>query len=88
MESVTRLFQMTLSDFSIEEIKKAFIFYMQHNNEMPTPADIYTIIKRGGKPPLDKSVYIRISKKSGEERTQEEWQYLDEYERFMINGDL
>lgn len=86
MEATVATFNLVLADYEFSRIKDAFAFYLRSNTEMPAPADIANIIERGNKPPFDKAVYVSISKKSGEERTREEWQYMREYERFMVTG--
>ena len=87
LESALATFQLVLSDFPFSKIKDAFAFYLKHNNEFPSPSDIAQIICRGNRPPLDKSVYVSISRKEAELRTPEEWGYMREYEEFSIRGD-
>ncbi len=86
--AANRMFQFVLEDYPIEKITEAFKYYFKISTEMPTPADIVSIITRGNRPPLDKSVYIRISKMDGEDRTQDQWDYLHEYEEFAMTGDI
>ena len=86
IESIIPMFNMVLGDFTFQQIESAFAFYLKHNTEMPAPADIANIITRGNKPPFEKSIYIAIGKKHPEERTSEDWQYMRDYERFMISG--
>lgn len=86
MKSVNSMFQLVLSDYNIEDIRRAFAYYLKHNTDLPAPADIVNIIERGDKPPLDKTVYVSISKKLAENRTKDEWQYMRDYEKFMITG--
>jgi len=80
------LFQMVLSDYSIDQIRAAFIRWLKTNSTFPAPADIANLIERNGKPPLDRAVYVSISKKPGDQRTAKDWQYLRDYEEFMIHG--
>lgn len=87
-EGVVSMFNMVLADYSIEQIYAAFKFYLKHNSEMPAPADIANIIERGNRPALDRSVYISISKKDGCDRTEDDWQYLRDYERFQQTGEM
>lgn len=86
MESVTKMFRFVLADYTYEQIQGALAYYAKHYTEMPAPADIATIIDRGGKPPFDKAVYIAISKKHAEDRDKDEWAYMRDYERFMLTG--
>jgi hypothetical protein len=87
LKSAAALFQLTLSDLPIDKIRDAFRFYLQNYTDMPTPADICNIVKRGNKPPLDRSVYVSISKKDPELRTSADWAYMREYEEFQIHGE-
>lgn len=86
LNNLNKLFQLVLADYSIEQIESALRYYMKHNTEMPAPADIATIIERGNKPPFERAVYVSITKKHAEDRTSAEWQYMRDYERFIISG--
>lgn len=86
LKNTASLFSMVLADFPINDITKAFTVHLQRSPEMPTPADICNIIRRGGKPPLDRSVYVSIGKKEAHLRTSEEWAYLREFEEDAIRG--
>lgn len=79
-ETVTELFHAMLGQYPAAQVLKAFELWLQRSQEFPTPADIIGIIKRKGKPPLSKEMFIAISKKSGEDRTKDDWQYLRDYE--------
>lgn len=90
-------FATTLSDFTLEQIEGAFKIWLQRSNVMPTPSDIYSLIKRNGAPPLDKSVYISLVQKrerttfkemygTFDALTNEEKKYIQDYEDFMISG--
>ena len=80
IESVNEVFHSTLSRFPAEYVLKAFTIWIERSQEFPTPADIITLIKRKGKPPLSREIYVGISKKDGEDRTAEDWQYMRDYE--------
>jgi hypothetical protein len=82
------MFLFVLADYPIEKIIDAFSFYAKTSSEFPAPADIANIIERGNKPPLDRSVYVSISKKEPDRRTSGEWAYLREYEDYAITGRL
>lgn len=86
IEAAIALHQMVLSDYSIDQIRPAFIRWLATNSTFPAPADIVSLIKRGGKPPLDRAVYVSISRKPGDQRTKADWQYIRDYEEFMIHG--
>lgn len=86
MESAGALFKLVLSDFPIDKIGEAFAYHLGHSAEMPTPADIVNIIRRGNKPPFERAVYVSISKKEPWDRSRDEWAYMREYEEFQIHG--
>lgn len=87
LENVVSIFTLVLADYPMEKIRQAFGYYLKFNDQMPTPSAIVNIIERGNKPPLERSVYIAISKKPAEEREKEDWQYLREYEKFAKTGE-
>ncbi len=87
MDAANKMFQFILADYPIDKISEAFKYYFSTNSEMPTPADIVGIIKRGKKPPLDKSVYIALSKKEEHQRSFEEDDYIREYEQLHCIGE-
>lgn len=78
--TVIELFHKILGKYPAEKVIRAFEIWLERSQEFPTPADIIGLIKRNGKPPLSKERYISISKKDGEDRTRDDWQYLREYE--------
>ena len=80
IESVNEVFHHVLGRFPADHVLKAFTIWVERSQEFPTPADIITIIKRKGKPPLSREMYIGICKKDGEVRTPEDWQYMRDYE--------
>jgi hypothetical protein len=86
VQNIRAAFALTLADQPIDKIEAAFRYHLKHYREFPVPADILHIVLRGNKPPFDKAVYVNVSKKPGEDRTPEDWQYLREYERFILSG--
>jgi hypothetical protein len=84
--AVTRVFHSTLANYPAEKVVKAFETWIARSEEFPTPAGIINLIKRNGKPPLSESTYIQISKKAGEDRTPEDWQYLRDYQAEQQDG--
>ena len=80
------MFQMVLAEYAIDRIKSAFLAHLKKSSNFPAPADIVSLIERGGKPPLDKAVYVSISKKPGDQRTSAEWEYIQDYERSQMDG--
>ena len=96
IKNTIKAFILTLAGFSMEQINSAFIAYLSDNSEMPTPSDIVKLIKRGNKPPLEKSVYIALCQKRertsffeagahGNCLTIDEEQYIRDYEAEMMN---
>ena len=84
LEALVSMFQMVLRDFTIDQIRQAFTLHLKRSNEMPAPADIASIIERGGKPPFERAVYVSLSRKAAEQRTSDEWTYMSEYEAYVI----
>ena len=84
LEALVSMFQMVLHDYAMPQIRQAFALHLKRSNEMPTPADIASIIERGGKPPLERAVYVSLSRKAAEQRTSDEWAYMREYESYAI----
>jgi hypothetical protein len=81
-----QMFNMCLHDYTAEQIKGAFLAWMKSNKQFPTPADIINLIERGNKPAFDRAVYTSISKKQPEDRIDEEWEYMKDFEKFQILG--
>ena len=85
------MFNMCLFDYTGEQIKQGFVAWMKGNKSFPTPMDIINLIERKGKPALDKSVYISLTKRKQEQPdflTRDEWQYLADYEHYAIHGEF
>lgn len=86
LESAIAMFRLVLADYPIGKIRTAFAVYFKRHSEFPAPADIVQIIERDGKPPLERAVYIAISKKQPEDRTSSDWAYAREYEKYAKTG--
>lgn len=75
--------------YPADKVAQALEIWMSRESTFPTPADIAGLIRRGGKPPLERAVYIRISKMEYADRTDEERRYMWEYEaEKMADGAL
>lgn len=85
-DNIRKAFRLTLSDYPIDKIADAFRYHLKISRDFPVPADIVTIIERGNKPPFDKAVYVALSRKYKEHLTTDEWQYMNDYERFIKSG--
>lgn len=79
-ETISSVFHMILGKLPAAKVLRAFEVWIQRSSEFPTPADIISLVKRNGAPPLEKAVYIAISRKDAEHRTPGDWRYLQEYE--------
>jgi len=86
LKSLVLLFQMTLADYNWQQVEGAFKVFVTRSNEMPTPFDVVDLIERGGKPPLERALYIGIQKKDACDRTSAEWDYMKDYEHFNLTG--
>jgi len=95
--NTVKLFRLVLAEFTIEEIRRAFVIHLKRSTQMPTPAEIVGLIQRDGRPPLDKSTYIALVQKrertteiysygTYDDLTREEKAYILEYEQFNIHG--
>lgn len=81
LSSITSAMLNDLVDFPAEKIMRAFKTHAQRSDEFPTTSNIIGLIKRNGKAPLSKEMFIAISKKDGGDRSPADWQYLREYQR-------
>lgn len=88
LKSIVKIFLKDLAAYPLDKILKAITLHAQRSQEFPTVADIVGLIKRGGRAPITKEVYIAISKKDGELRTPEEWKTLREYEAEQIQEEF
>lgn len=73
-------FQWLLSDYPISTIEAAFRKYLTTAREIPTPADILAIIDPKTQP-LDRAVYIRLSRKDPGDLDWQERDYMRAFER-------
>lgn len=83
IEIINQVFHNILGRFQGNKVIKAFEKWMERSQEFPTPADIVNLIKRNGRPPLSESLFVTISKKDYEDRTEEERQYMRDYQAEM-----
>lgn len=86
LDGIIAVMMRDLQDFEPQTVLRAFSTHAQRSQEFPTTADIVGLIKRNGKPPMLESRYISISRKNGEDRTDEEWRYLKAYESEQASG--
>ncbi len=81
MEAINQVFHNLLGKYPSGAVLKAFEIWIERNQEFPTPADIVSLIKRGGRAPITREVYIAVSKKDAEHRTDADWALMREYEK-------
>lgn len=83
LENIISVFTSDLEEFPTENILKAIKTHSQRSQEFPTVSDIIGLLKRNGRPPMDKAIYVTISKKDYEDRANEERRYMRDYEEQM-----
>jgi hypothetical protein len=88
LETIARAFAEHLADYPLDKIMAAFKVHAGRNSTFPTPADILGLIRRKGKQPYDKAVYVNIAKKDYYDRTDEEHAYMRGYEADQMDGDI
>jgi len=86
VDNIRKGFRLTLADYPIDKITEAFRYHLKISRDFPVPADIAIIIERGNKPPFDRAVYAYITHKDHYHITNDEWDYINEYKRFMVSG--
>jgi hypothetical protein len=86
LEAIIPLFTAALSEFPIDKVEWAFDQHAQRSEEFPTRADILSLIRRNGKPPLSEAMYIQLSRKDPETRTRDDWQYIRDFEEEQNQG--
>jgi len=84
--TIIDLFQRMMGKYPADKVIRAFEIWMERSQEFPTPADIISLIKRNGKPPLKESDIIAIRKKDGQDRTPDDWKKLHEWENEQKGG--
>ena len=87
IEAAINIHQMVLAPFPIDQVRAAFGKWLETHDTFPAPSNIVNLIKRGGKPPLSEAVYVSISKKPGDQRTKDDWRYIEDYENHIRRGD-
>lgn len=98
IETAVKLFSIVLAENCIGDVRKAFVAYLRNHRDMPTPSDIIGYIRREGRPPFDRSIYIALCEKrkhtawsdgiqpwqKGDGLTDAETRYISDYERFEV----
>lgn len=84
--TIIDLFQRMMGKYPADKVINAFEVWMERSQEFPTPADIVSLVKRNGKPPLRESDIIAIRKKDGADRMPDEWAMLREWDAQAQDG--
>jgi hypothetical protein len=99
LTNTIKLFALALADHHIGDVQAAFVAYLKNHQEIPTPSDIIGYIRRKGRPPLDRSVYIGLCQKrqqtawktgpdpwqQGDGLTKAEEKYINDFEQLELN---
>jgi hypothetical protein len=84
--TIIDLFQRMMANYPADKVIRAFELWMERSQEFPTPADIVSLIKRNGKPPLKESDIIAIRKKEVCDWTRAEGEMVEEWNRQQMEG--
>lgn len=85
-----RAFVMVLADYTAEQVEGAFLRWLKHYDRFPVPSDIVGLIERNGRPPFERTVYMRLKerqKDSYDFLTEDELNYIKDFEFWCLNGD-
>lgn len=88
LENVDKLFQFTLQEFTIKEVKEAFQEYVKNNSVMPKPSDIVDIITGAKEKVWCSATFIDLRRRGreGQYLTPEERQYCDDFVAAKVEG--
>lgn len=75
-----------LGHLPVETVVWSIGRHYEISSEFPSPSDLLGWIRRGGKPPYERSVYVKITKKEGSDRTEAEWEYMKAYEAEVMDS--
>lgn len=87
MAGIARTFLDVLGEYATIDVMQAFDIWVRRESRFPAPADIVGLIEQNGRPPLSDAMYVNISKKDPCDRTQADWDYMNEYENEKRDGD-
>lgn len=71
IKNTVKIFALVLQNYQIDQIRAAFVAYLQNHPEMPTPSDILGYIRRGNRRPYDRALYVALCQK----RQQTAWSH-------------
>lgn len=86
MEIMADGFISMLADYPADKVIKAFRTHVERSKKLPTLAGIIGLIRRNGRPPLNESDVVRVSKIDPEHRTPDQWSLLREWEEQQAEG--
>lgn len=69
-----------LSEVPADKVVDAFKAHFRYSPKFPTVSDIAGFIRRGGLPPLERSVYIRLAQKDATDLTDGDREYIRQFE--------
>lgn len=75
-----------LAEYPADKVIRAFRTHVERSQKLPTLADIIGLIKRNGRPPLNESDVVRVSKIDPEHRTRDQWALLREWDNQQAEG--
>lgn len=80
LEGIISTYIADLGDYPAQYVIEAIKIHARNSQEYPTISDIVGIIRRKGRKPIPKEVYISKQKIDPENRTQKDWEVIAAYE--------
>lgn len=80
LESIISTYIKDLGDYQACHVMEAIKIHARNSQEYPTISDIVGIIRRRGRKPIPREVYISKQKIDPENRTQKDWDVIAAYE--------
>lgn len=80
LESIISTYITDLGDYPVQYVIEAVKIHARNSQEYPTISDIVGIIRRRGRKPIPKEVYISKQKIAPEDRSQKDWETIATYE--------
>jgi hypothetical protein len=88
IDNTFRSYLDVLENYSVSEVRAAFEFHRTYASHFSTPGIIKQIIIRKNRPHFDPALYTNLGKKDYFARSTDAKQYMEDYEKFFIRGDL
>jgi len=77
-----------LGHLPAEVVSKAVDRHYGFSNEFPSPSDLIGWIRRRGRPPFERAIFVDISKKNYQDRTADEREYYNDYKADRMDNDI